>query len=259
MSTDHRRGVALISIVGSLTAIVPETALAHLELEEPTSRYGGNVLKNGPCGRTGGQRSQNVTTFQSGETIVVTWNEYIDHPGHYRISFDVDGDDDFVDPPCLANCDTRNPTVEFYSNDAVLMDDIPDNVGGSYQVTVTLPDVECGNCTLQVIQVMYDKPPYTLPGNEMYYQCADLVLVRPNEADGGVVLEDAGTNDGGDAGAAVPADAGATEPIDGGDVKDSEPGCACRVEHDRGRSTSGLMIVLLLLGGRRLRGAADSR
>jgi hypothetical protein len=41
---------------------------------------------------------------------------------------------------------------------------------------VTLPDLVCDNCTLQVIQVMYDKPPYTTPGNDIYYQCADLVL-----------------------------------------------------------------------------------
>ncbi|MCA9560948.1 MAG: hypothetical protein KC583_20510, partial [Myxococcales bacterium] len=41
---------------------------------------------------------------------------------------------------------------------------------------VTLPDVECDNCTLQVIQVMFDKPPQTSPGNDLYYQCADLVL-----------------------------------------------------------------------------------
>lgn len=41
-----------------------------------------------------------------------------------------------------------------------------------------LPDVECDNCTLQAIQVMYDKPPYVTPGNDLYYQCADLVLRR---------------------------------------------------------------------------------
>lgn len=157
---------------------------AHLELESPPSRYGGNVLKEPPCGMSGGVRSQNVTTYRGGETITLKWSEYVDHPGHFRIAFDQDGDDGFADPVCLAGCDTTSPTVEMNSNEAVLMDGISDNDGGGdYSVEVTLPNVECDNCTLQVIQVMYDKPPYTLPGNEMYYQCADLILLPG--ADGG--------------------------------------------------------------------------
>jgi MYXO-CTERM domain-containing protein len=34
---------------------------------------------------------------------------------------------------------------------------------------------------------MYDKPPYSLPGNDLYYQCADLIL-----REGGAGAEDAG-------------------------------------------------------------------
>jgi hypothetical protein len=96
-----------------------------------------------------------------------------------RISFDADGDDDFVDPACLGDCDTTSPQIAIYSNASVLLDDIPDTPdGGLSTVTVTLPDIECDRCTLQVIQVMYDKPPYETPGNDIYYQCADLVLHR---------------------------------------------------------------------------------
>ncbi|MBW2225541.1 MAG: hypothetical protein JRF54_15365, partial [Deltaproteobacteria bacterium] len=46
----------------------------------------------------------------------------------------------------------------------------------AYVATVTLPDITCDNCTLQMIQVMYDKRLYTTLGNDIYYQCADLVL-----------------------------------------------------------------------------------
>lgn len=173
-------------ILLSLFLALPYDAAAHLELTQPLSRYGGRVLKEAPCGMTGGQRSPNVFTFMAGQTIEIRWNEYVDHPGHYRISFDEDGDDDFVDPPCLAGCNTTTPTVEFFSNEAVLMDNIQDNAGGDYSLTVTLPNVACDNCTLQVLQVMYDKPPYTLPGNEMYYQCVDLVLLAAPAQDAGV-------------------------------------------------------------------------
>ena len=67
--------------------------------------------------------------------------------------------------------------MEFYSNDTVLLDDIADEGRDvrDYMATITLPDITCDNCTLQVIQVMYDKPPYTTPGNDIYYQCADLI------------------------------------------------------------------------------------
>ncbi len=158
--------------------LAPALARAHLGLDAPESRHGQNVLKDGPCGRSGDPRSANVTTFRPGETIEVRWNEYIDHPGHFRIAFDADGVDDLVDPVCLSGCDTTRPTIEFNSNANVLLDNIPDTRGGESRVNVTLPDIECDNCTLQVIQVMYDKPPYTLPGNDIYYQCADLVLTR---------------------------------------------------------------------------------
>ena len=43
-------------------------------------------------------RGTNVTTFQPGETITVTWTETVDHPGHYRIAFDDDGTDGLLDP-----------------------------------------------------------------------------------------------------------------------------------------------------------------
>jgi hypothetical protein len=172
------RGVTVLFVA----MIFASPSAAHLDLSSPPSRYGGNVLKYGPCGVTNGQRSENVTTLEPGGSIEVVWDEYVDHPGHFRISFDADGDDDFVDPVCLSGCNTRTPEIEMYSNDSVLLDGIPDlPSGGVGSATVTLPDIECENCTLQVIQVMYDKPPYVTPGNDIYYQCADVVLRREVE------------------------------------------------------------------------------
>jgi hypothetical protein len=163
----------------AVTAALAVPAAAHLALRSPPSRYGAGVLKVGPCGQAGGARTDNVTELEPGATIEVVWDEYVNHPGHFRISFDVDGDDDFVDPACLSGCDTRSPEIERYSNDTVLLDGIADTPeGGQSSASVTLPDVECDRCTLQVIQVMYDKPPYVTPGNDIYYQCADLVLRR---------------------------------------------------------------------------------
>jgi hypothetical protein len=87
-------------------------AAAHIGLRYPPSRYGDFVLKEGPCGVAGGTRSDNVTELQSGAPVEVVWDEYVDHPGHFRVAFDSDGDDDFVDPICLSGCDTRSPEIE---------------------------------------------------------------------------------------------------------------------------------------------------
>jgi hypothetical protein len=206
---------ACLALLLGLVALAPVEAKAHLGLSSPASRYGPDTLKTGPCGVSGGERTGNVTYYEPGETIEVSWDEYVDHPGHYRIAFDEDGDDDFVDPATM---------TELYSNETVLLDGIDDKGPGErdYVATVTLPDVTCDNCTLQVIQVMYDKPPYTTPGNDIYYQCADLVL-RVGGA---------------------PPDAG-IEPS-----APSSTGCSAGVM-ELGSST-GLMGILLLLSARRL-------
>ena len=179
----------------ALVALMPAHADAHLDLTSPTSRYGRDALKTGPCGIPAGVRSPNITSFEPGETIEVRWDEYIDHPGHYRIAFDDNGDDDFVDPP-LDHFVNPPSTMGPYSNDTVLLDGIADKGRGEsdYVVTVTLPNMTCDNCTLQVIQVMTDKEPFTTPGDDIYYQCADLVLRE------GGTPPDAGTGTGTDAG-----------------------------------------------------------
>jgi len=173
----------IVVAVGAVLLALAGPAAAHLSLEYPPSRYGADVLKEGPCGRAGGARSGTVTELEPGSEITVAWDEYVEHPGHFRIAFDPDGDDGFVDPICLSGCHTITPEFGFYVNDSVLLDDIADTPGGGEShLVLTLPDVECDNCTLQVIQVMYDKPPFTSPGNDIYYQCADLVLRRTTPA-----------------------------------------------------------------------------
>lgn len=231
------RSVLAAVLLIALTVPAVEAA-AHLELEAPVSRYGPDVLKTGPCGVTGGERTDNVTYFEPGETIEVRWNEYIDHPGHYRIAFDADGDDDFVDPATM---------MEFYSNDAVLLDNIPDQGRDNpyYSATVTLPDIECDNCTLQLIQVMYDKPPYTTPGNDNYYQCADLVLRVGGAPDGGVVGGTGGNGTGG---------SGAAAGSGGAEVAPAESsGCSTA----RARGVSWAALLVMLFAARRLARASE--
>jgi MYXO-CTERM domain-containing protein len=199
MKTVHRLLPALF-VVGMATS-----ASAHISLDQASthkSRYG-EPQKAGPCGMAGGTRSENVYTYQAGETIQVEIKEYISHPGYFRIAFDDDGDDGFLDPqsidPPFRDCLLDNPKdhcgeSDFYNNKTVLMDELDvhdaDYSGPkTYSWDVELPDVACDNCTLQIIQVMQDvapiHAPYTPGEEDIYYQCIDLVLEKASTAGSG--------------------------------------------------------------------------
>lgn len=174
-------------ILATAVALTPSLAAAHITLVSPAPRN--SSQKSAPCGTAGGVRGTNITTLAPGATLTLTWKETIDHPGHYRVAFDDDGQD-FTRPP-TANDSTMgiDPTV--------LIDPIADIQGGlpaggrTYTQDVTLPNVECDNCTLQLIQVMTDlsKAPYTIDDNsdDVYFQCVDLKLTTgapdPNPTD----------------------------------------------------------------------------
>lgn len=163
------------SLMFSLSILsLSDVAHAHIRMDEPIAR---NVwaasafadpIKQGPCGsgandpRTSDPNK--INTFAPGETITVSWHETIAHPSHYRISIDMDGHDDFVDP--VNAQDIVDPPVL-----PILLDGIEDPSGmtDTFSVQVTLPNETCENCTLQLIQYMYDS-------NESYYVCADLVI-----------------------------------------------------------------------------------
>ena len=165
----------------ALCLFAPTTTQAHIALINPVPREA--AQKSGPCGRAGSLRSNNISVFEPGETITVSWNETIGHPAHYRISLDENGDDDFAEPAHYE---------DYYTNDTVILDNIPDNAGtGPYSVEITLPNIECENCTLQLVQVMKDKPPYEIGTNDLYYQCADIVIRAPgSSADAGAGSQD---------------------------------------------------------------------
>jgi uncharacterized protein (TIGR03382 family) len=217
-----RSGFTLLFTLGAVLGSAG-SALAHIDLDSPTFRDCPTAnQKAGPCGGCT-TRSSNVTAVEPGSTITVRWTETIDHPGHYRISFDDDGDDAFQDP-------TSYDDIQESPSLPVLLDGITDRDGaGQYEAQVTLPDVECENCTLQLIQVMTDKPPFgSGGGNDFYYRCADLALRR-----GAGPGPDAGPGPG------PGADAGGG----GGGGDGGGGGCSAG-----GDGSAGLAMLLLALG-----------
>lgn len=180
-------------VVAMLLTGLPTVASAHVALEQPLARYSRDYLKDGPCGRADNPPGESVATYAPGETITVRWDEFIDHPGHFRLALSAEGDSAFVDPVAYD---------DLYSAPNVLADGIEDPGGvQTHEYSLTLPDdLECEACVLQLIQVMTDKPPWGPEGgNELYYQCADIRIsadaatggeMHPSEMSGGCSVAD---------------------------------------------------------------------
>jgi hypothetical protein len=185
-------------------------SFAHVDLSSPNPRSHGQTegnLKSGPCGQSTDGRTANVNVFAPGETITVTWNEYIDHPAYYRIAFDDDGDDGFVmrtDGQTDQAADDPEAMEAALNMDAEILAIVTeenDTTSGTStdirNVDVTLPNITCENCTLQLVQYMYNNP------GQGYFQCADIAL-RGAESAG-----DAGAGPAGEGGSANAGSAGA--------------------------------------------------
>jgi MYXO-CTERM domain-containing protein len=227
------RAVVVLTFVAMLPAGIVD---AHIHLTTPRARTDSLTgdQKYRHCGVAGQTRiPSRVTTYRPGETITVTWLETVNHPGYYRIAFQPDGDTFGIPPP------GNGPPAGYPSLDQtgmtdgtgalILKDFIPD---GMLSAQITFPMMECNNCTLQFIQVMTDKPPYTIDmSNDIYFNCADITL--SNDAP----MVDVGGMPGPDAG------------IDPGNNPGGGSGCSTQ-------GPTGLPLALVVLGlilGRRRR------
>jgi hypothetical protein len=189
-------------LVLPLVLLLSQLASAHFDLDSAgthKSRYGKKEIKKGPCGRTNGLRGTNVYTYEPGQTIKIAVNEFVPHPGYFRVAFQKDGDNEFINPrtilplnrQCLSDPADKCGATDFYNTPNVLMDNLSPHKRGlpnkTYSWDVKLPDVECTNCTLQIIQVMTDEYPIHAPydpsyaSEDNYYQCIDLVLKKKPE------------------------------------------------------------------------------
>jgi MYXO-CTERM domain-containing protein len=245
-------------------------AAAHVALLTPMARYSQDYQKSEPCGHPDNPPGAGpVATYQAGETITIQFEEFVDHGGHYRVALDPTGTDSFTSPTGF---------TDFYNSPGVLLDEIPDMAGGMYSVDVTLPDVPCDPCTLQLIQVMNDGS--WGPGtSDLYFQCADIVI---EGAGGGTAGDGTGGGDtggggstGGEGGTSPGGDVGSGEPVGsegaetqsngsegsagdsgsgsstGPDSEGDEGGCSCRT--DAGAPTTAAPWLLVALAAWRRR------
>ena len=99
-------------LAGVYVAAAGSEAAAHMKLMFPADRIMTNGRGNpqkGMANCVNGTRTNVRTVLKAGSTIMVESIETVNHPGHFRISFDDDGEDAFKDP--TNGIDIMNPVA----------------------------------------------------------------------------------------------------------------------------------------------------
>lgn len=213
MTVLKRSILSLLAITALSTTTV---AHAHISMKGALQSRGGDQ-KMSPCD---GKRGDGmVYTFAPGATITLAVNEDIPHPSYFRIAFDDDGED-FVEPASIDPIDPNRAcpvdkddqcgksdfctTAGSAKGAVVLWDNLDPHLsdaakGGTWNIK--LPDVECDNCTLQVLQIMEDDayhgaycPQGTCAASansleDIYHRCIDIKLVKGAASGPGVTTD----------------------------------------------------------------------
>ena len=175
---------------GFALVLLPGMADAHFRLLAPASWIEENQLgdpqKAGPCGGTNadyGKPTYAVTSVKGGTALHIKVQETVYHPGHYRVALAVNSPNELpVDPKAMTmpndhgqqisvSAEIMNPVAP-----PVLVDGLwPHNAKTTdpLETDVTVPNINCKACTLQVIQFMEQHGPNN-PGNYTYHHCAVL-------------------------------------------------------------------------------------
>lgn len=111
-------------------------------------------VKTGPCG--GYPRVAQPAVLTAGQSVVVHWEETIYHPGRFEFYFSDAGETQFTLLKSVENNQKSQPLPHQFST------------------TLTIPDVTCEQCTLQMIQVMAENP----NNPTYYYSCADMQVQK---------------------------------------------------------------------------------
>ena len=183
-------------LVAALTTAVQSATLAHFKLLEPASWLvesdRGDPQKAGPCGGSNtdwGKPSYIVNKATGGATLHIKVQETIYHPGHYRVALAVNSPTELpIDPQVTTKDSDRGPwsvsaAIQSPVQAPVLADGLfvhaerPAGQAPPFETDVTLPNISCKKCTLQVVQFMADHG-FNNPGGYSYHHCAEIQITR---------------------------------------------------------------------------------
>ena len=173
------------SLAALLVLTATTVAQAHFTLVKPDAyaKQDGQGMpeKSAPCGQadpgTPIMYLPAETTFAAGDTITVTIDENIFHPGHYRVAVAQDEASLPADPLVTAGTGTPCGTAAIESSPTLPV--VGDNLlahtsafAAPQSVQVALPaGLTCAHCLLQVVEFMSDHP-LNNPGGCFYHHCA---------------------------------------------------------------------------------------
>lgn len=179
-------------LVAALLAAVPASTYAHFKLVEPASWIietdRGDPQKAGPCGGSNtdwGKPSGMISKAVGGSKLHIKVLETIYHPGHYRVALAVNSQTELpLDPVTTTREGARGPqSVTAVIQDPPRMPVLADGlwvhtakVTEPFETDVTLPNISCPRCILQVVQWMAEHG-FNNPGGYSYHHCADLQIV----------------------------------------------------------------------------------
>jgi hypothetical protein len=188
-----------LSIALAATAAIAPFASAHFKLLEPASWIeegaNGDPQKLGPCGGTSanaakgkaanpGTPTNAVTKVQGGQKLHIKVQETVYHPGHYRIALAVNSRAELpADPIAVTRDSEKGPQsvsapIETAPKPPILADGLFQHTSKQadpWETDVTLPNISCTKCTLQIIQFMAEHG-RNADGDFSYHHCADLQI-----------------------------------------------------------------------------------
>jgi hypothetical protein len=181
----------LLAVAAMLVGGTRQVVEAHFKLLEPASWLieddRGDPQKAGPCGGTNadyGKPSYAVTKAIGGSKLHVKVQETVYHPGHYRIALAVNSPNELpLDPKATTEPGPNGPRsvsgeIENPITPPVLADGLfvhTERAQSAWETDVTLPNINCKRCTLQVIQFM-EQHAVNNPGMFTYHHCAMLEI-----------------------------------------------------------------------------------
>jgi hypothetical protein len=188
-----------LSFALAATAAMAPFAWAHFKLLEPASWIEENQLgdpqKLGPCGGTSANQAKGkaanpgtptnaITKVQGGQKLHIKLQETVFHPGHYRIALAVNSRAELPEDPVVTTRDSdKGPwsvsaRIESSPKPPILVDGLfahTSKQADPWETDVTLPNISCSKCTLQIIQFMAEHGRNS-DGDFSYHHCAELQI-----------------------------------------------------------------------------------
>jgi hypothetical protein len=125
-----------------------------------------------------------VTQAKGGQKLHIKLQETVFHPGHYRIALAVNSRAELPSDPEVVTRDSEkgpwsvSAHIDSNPKPPILVDGLfahPSKQVDPWETDVTLPNISCARCTLQIIQFMAEHGRNS-DGDFSYHHCAELQI-----------------------------------------------------------------------------------